>query len=200
MSTATTLATLQPGDSIDAFREIYRDIAANLLRAAEMLYRLCDAEPDTLERLSSGPNAIPEGLLTSLLRVAEKSLHPRLLMNRCPSYKRLSTLAYSVQERALEKGVVELATGSGSGEFIKVDLVKLEGEALNQAIGRMGIRSLDEQRAYLRQRAAVEARPSVEDVGPPYEIKKGRLRIIRGNFELSKIELLRLLETMEAAS
>jgi len=197
MNTNTQLA-LQPGDSIEAFRSLYSNISANLLSAAEMLARLCAAEPDTLSRLSSGPGAIPEAALSGFLKVAERSLHPALLLNGCPAYQRLKTKPYSVQEQAVTRGFVEVVTGPADGDFIRVDVVKLEGEVLNQVIGPAGLRSLDDQRAWRRRKAITVERTAPADVGPPYEVKKGRIRILRGNFEFTRIELLRLLEVMEA--
>lgn len=197
MNTNTQLA-LQPGDSIEAFRSLYSNIAANLLSAAEMLARLCAAEPETLSRLSSGPGAIPEAALSGFLKVAERSLHPALLLNGCPAYQRLKSKPYSVQEQAVTRGFVEVVTGPADGDFIRVDVVKLEGEVLNQVIGPAGLRSLDDQRAWRRRKAITVERTAPADFGPPYEVKKGRIRILRGNFEFTRIELLRLLEVMEA--
>lgn len=198
MNTNTQLA-LQPGDSIEAFRSLYSNIAANLLSAAEMLARLCAAEPETLSRLSSGPGAIPEAALSGFLKVAERSLHPALLLNGCPAYQRLKTKPYSVQEQAVTRGFVEVVTGPAEGDFIRVDVVKLEGEVLNQVIGPVGLRSLDDQRAWRRRKAITVALRRLRfALCPPYEVKKGRIRILRGNFEFTRIELLRLLEVMEA--
>lgn len=197
MNTNTQLA-LQPGDSIEAFRSFFGDIASNIVTAAGMLARLCAAEPDTISRLSSGPNAISEAVLISFLKVAERSLHPALLLNGCPAYQRLKSKPYSVQEQAVTRGFVEVVTGPADGDFIRVDVVKLEGEVLKQVIGPAGLRSLDDQRAWRRRKAITVERTAPADVGPPYEVKKGRIRILRGNFEFTRIELLRLLEVMEA--
>ena len=192
-----TLALI-PGDSLDAFRQIYANVAHNVVAAAEMLARLCAADPGTLAALSSGPGALPEAALNSFLKVAERSLHPALLLNGCPAYQRLKGKPYSIQEAVVKRGFVEVVNGDGAGDFIRVDVVKLEGAALNQVIGPAGVRSVDEQRAWRKRKAVTVERAASPDAGPPYVIKKDRVVILRGNFELKRIEILRLLETMEA--
>jgi len=194
---ANTQLALKHGDSIEAFRSLYSDIATNMVAAAEMLARLCSNKPDTLSFLSSGPNAIPEAALNCFLKVAERSLHPAILLNGCPAYQRLKNKPYSIQEAVINRGFVEVVNGEAPGDVIRVDVVKLEGAALSQVIGPMGVRPLDEQRAWRKRKALTVERTVSSDIGPPYEVKKDRIRILRGNFELKRIELLRLLELME---
>lgn len=190
--------TLLPGDSVEAFRQLVRDVSANIMSAAEMLARLHAVNPGVLDELSTGPDAISEAALGAFLKVAERSLHPALLLNGCPAYQRLKSKPYSLQEKIISAGFVEVVTGEGEGDFIRVDLVKLDGQLLKQAMGLAGIRTLAEQRAWRRRQSQLKSiADSVTDVGLPYELKRDRVRILRGNFELSRRDLLRLLESME---
>jgi len=184
-------------DSVQNVKALVLQSADCIQQAADMLVRLREKDPDVIEKVTSGPDGLPESFVSGLLRVGEKSLHPQLLLNRCPAYRRLSFLSYGVQREAVEKGTIDVVVAEGSGDILRIPLTKLEGHQLDQAISRAGIRSFDEQRAWLRRQQKTTEAPT--DVGPPYEIKKGRLRILRGNFELTKIELLRMLELMEAA-
>jgi hypothetical protein len=191
-----TNTSLIKGDSIESLRSLITQAAENIQAAADMLCRLCAADPDTVEKLTSGPDGLPEGFVNGLLRVGEKSLHPQLLLNRCPAYRKLAGMSYSVQEAVISKGTVELVVNPDTGDCVMVDLVKLEGEQLSQVISQAGVRSRDDQRAWLKRRTIVS--PIPKDVGPPYEIKRDRLRILRGNVEFSRVELLRVLEQMVA--
>lgn len=186
---------VNPGDTIDNVRRLVRESGDSLLAAAQMLKRLVEADESIVERITQGPDALPEGFVNSLLRIAERSLHPRLMLNRCPAYQRIAGYAYSSQEEILKTGSVDVVTDAATGDVIKVDLVKLEGERLRQVFSQAGVRSRDEQRAWLKRRNET---PKIEKmVGPSYVVRKDRLVFMRP-CEVTKIEILRLLEQMVA--
>lgn len=198
MKNETKSTALLPGDSVENFRRSFECIGEKIVEAASMLHRLVANDKNVLEELSSGPRAIPESFLNGLLRVAERSLHPQLLLNRCPAYRKISEMAFSTQEEVVKKGQVEVVVGPEDRDVILVDVVKLEGAHLNQVVSSAGIRSKMEQRAWLKSHSTKIVRAASADPGPPYEIKRDRLKIYRGNFELSKVDMLRLLEQMVA--
>jgi hypothetical protein len=183
-------------DSIEALRGLLRESGNKLQQAADMLARLHKQDPGIIEKLTSGPEALPEGFINGLMRVAERSLHPTLLFNRCPAYRRLSVMAYASQSEIIEKGSVELVVDAESGDVIKIPLVKLEGAQLEQAISHAGLRSRDEQRAYMKRRQV--SAPVEKIVGPAYVIRRDKLTILRP-CEISRLDVLRLLEQMVAA-
>jgi hypothetical protein len=200
MNTATTSEN-QSGavieiDSLETVRLLIVQSGEKLQAAADMLHRLYMSDKTIVEQLTSGPDALPEGFVNGLLRVAERSLHPKLLFNRCPAYRKISLMAYSSQSEILDKGAVEVVVNPDSGDFIKIDLVKLEGPQLDQAMSHAGVRSRDEQRAWLRRKQS-SLTPVERAVGPAYQIRKDKLVMFRA-CELSKVEILRLLEQMVA--
>lgn len=192
----TESTALLPGDSVENIRHLVLQSAENIQRAADMLHRLYLSDKTVVEKLTSGKDGLPEGFINGLLRVGERSLHPKLLINRCPAYRKLSLMSYETQTDVINKGSVEVVIGQDDGNVIMVDVTKLEGEQLNQVISHAGLRSRDEQLAWMKRKTVASAAP--KDVGPPYEIKRDRLRVLRGNFELTKVEILRLLELMVA--
>jgi len=189
--------TLLPGDSVAAFRAIFADIITNIVAAAEMLARLRAADPKVVSELCSGPHAIPAPVIERLLRVAEKSLHPALALNGCPSYRALKSAPYSIQAAAIEKGFVEVVTGEGEGDFIRVDLVNLSDWQIKQVISPTGLRTLDEQRAWRRSRAAAPRSLIPADAGLPYEVSRKGLAIFRP-VTLSRAQLLAIIQEMES--
>lgn len=194
MKNNDTLTALQPGDSLEAFRGLCSRCAETMTEAASMLGRLCAADKSTIEKLSSGKHPIPESFLNALMRVAEHSLHPALLLNRCPAYRRLALLPYSAQKEVIERGKIELVIGPDEGDVLLVDAWLLEGEQLKQAFGAAGVRSCDEQRSYMRRTRIL---PVEKIVGPPYAIKRDKLTVLRA-CEFSKGDILRVLEQMVA--
>lgn len=195
MKNNETKVILQPSDTIDNVRRLVRESGDSLLSAAQMLKRIVEADPTAVERITQGPDALPEGFVNSLLRIAEKSLHPKLLLNRCPAYQRIAGYAYSSQEEILKSGSIDVVTDAASGDIIKVDLVKLDGGRLRQVFSQAGVRSRDEQRAWLKRRQ--DTTPLEKMVGPAYIIRKNMLVFMRP-CEVSKVEILRLLEQMVA--
>lgn len=190
------ITAIMPGDSIENVRKLIASSAETLLEGANMLYRLYQADKTVVEKLTEGPTGFPDGFINGLLRVGEKSLHPTLLLNRCPAYRRLSLLSYSAQESALKNGKVELVVDAETGNSVLVDLPKLEGEQISQVISHAGLRSKDEQRAWLKRRATAPKIPKT--IGPPYVVKKDRIHVLRGDFELTRMDMLRLLEQFAA--
>lgn len=197
MKKTNTEIILLPGDSVESARDCFSQGAAKIMEGCQIVYRLYQRDPAVVNQFITGPGAYPEKFIAGALRVGAGELHPTIFLNRCPAYRQLMLMTYATQEAAIEKGVVELVVGPEPRDVIKVDLVKLEGKQVEQALSSAGLRSCDEQRAWLRRKNYIA--PASTDAGPPYAIKRGRLVILRGNFELSKIELLRILEQMEAA-
>jgi hypothetical protein len=190
----TAPGQLMANDSIEQFRRLIVESAEKLQEAADMLHRLYSNDRTVVERLTSGPDGLPEGFVNNLLKVAERSLHPRLLMNRCPAYRKIAEMAYTAQEEIITRGFVDVVVDIESGDAIKVDLVKLEGPQLAQVISNAGVRSRDEQRAWLRRKQPAQT-PAERVVGPAYQVKRDRIIFMRP-CEVTRVEMLRLLEQM----
>lgn len=160
-----------------------------------MLSRLVASDPDALAKIREVNPAIPSGLLTNLLRVGERSLHADLLLNNCLAYRKLRLMPYSTQEAVLRTRTVDLVIDLEKGEVLRVPITELNAHQTAQVISREGIRSRDDQRAYIRLRAPS---PKVnQSDSAAWYVKKDKLIIVRG-CELSKAQLLACLGEMVA--
>ena len=176
----TQLAPLN-SDSVESLISLLSDVASNMVAAGEMLARLHAADEDILQKIMDAEPGISGGFLRQLLRIGDGSLHPKILLNGCAAFQRLALLPYSTQEAAIKRKSVELVIDAESGDVLRVPLTDLTPAQVSQAIAPTGIRSRDDQRAYLKQRAATaRIAESVKDVtGPAYQLRKGQLITLR---------------------
>ena len=188
---------LLPGDSVEAFRALLVDSVRSLGAAAAMFRRLYKDDDSVMAELSTGPGAVPVSFLTDLLRVAEKSLHPAIILNDCSAYRALDHKPYDIQASVINQGVADVLTGEGERDFIRVDVVNLSDAQVKQVMSRSGLRTLDEQRAWLRARATATRVLLPADAGLPYEVTRKGLAIFRP-CTLSRAALLGLLQEMDS--
>ena len=183
--------TLRPGDSATAFVQLLEAGVSKIQEAAHMLKRLVDSDPGAIEQIREINPAISPNVLTKLLLVAEGHLMPQLLLNSAPAFKRLQSLPFTIQQQALKRGAVDLVTDADSGETLRVRLTDLEPKHIAQVFDGSGIRSVDEQRAYLK-RTVVRVRKATDD-DYPWLVKKDRV-VVHRPCELTKKDVLRILE------
>lgn len=188
MITETAPATVQlrSSDTVENLITLIGKAGEHLREAAGMLSRLVANDPQTVAKIREQAPTIPAGLLTNLLRVGERSLHPDLLLNNCLAYRKLRLLPYSTQERVLGAGVVEMVVNVETGDTLRVPITELTGPQASQVLSRDGIRSRDDQRAWLKRQQVSAVQPS--DTAAWF-VKKDRLIITRA-CEMSKAQLL----------
>jgi hypothetical protein len=184
----------KPGDSIAAFLKLLAASSAQLHDAAAMLCRLQSEDENTIAQIIEAQPSCPAAFLAKLLRVGERSLHPDLLLNGCPAYLRLSSLPFSTQENILRAGSVDLVTNAESGDLVRAQLVDLTASQVSQVITPAGVRTRDQQRAYLKRR---NVRGTEEIVGPIYKITRQGVTIFRP-CEITRADLARILGEMVA--
>jgi hypothetical protein len=153
-----------------------------------MLARLVAADPAIVSKIREVEPTFPPGLITNLLRVGEQSLHPDLLLNNCRAFRKLRLLPYSTQERVLGAKVVDVVIDAETGDVLKVPLTDLNGSQVSQVLSREGVRSRDDQRAWIKQQQAQKFRPMKADQ-PAWFVKKDRLIVTRA-CEMSKAQML----------
>lgn len=191
----TATVELQPGDSIEAFVSLVKKSCADLQEAAEMLSRLTANDETVLDRIVDAEPSIPRAFLTRLLRVGERSLCPELLLNNCWAYRQIAGLPYQQQKQVLAKRAVDLVVGDGDGDVLRVPLTELTRQQLAQVFTKDGLRSRDDQRAWLRRRPTPRASaPTIAE--PSYCVKKDRL-IVNHPTEFTRKDLLRIMEQMD---
>jgi hypothetical protein len=190
-----TAVELLPGDSIGAFVSLVRKSCIDLQTAAEMLTRLVANDDTVVDRIVDEEPSIPRAFLTRLLRVGERSLCPELLLNNCWAYRQIAALPYQQQKQVLSKRAVDLVVGEAEGDVLRVPLTELTRQQLGQVFTKDGLRSRDEQRAWLRRRPTSRASiPAVPE--QPYCVKKDRL-IVNVPTEFTRKDLLRIMEQMD---
>lgn len=181
-------------DSVESLVRLIEISGKYLQDAGNMLCRLLTADPDVIAKVRERAPSIPVGFLANLVRVGEKTLHPNLLLNNCPAYQKIRLLPYSAQSRALSSDHIDLVTDPESGNVLRVAIAEMSPQQASQVFTRDGIRSRDDQRAWLKLKQL--AKPSIAPAEPPaWMIKKDRLVIGRA-CEMSRAQLISCLAEM----
>lgn len=170
-------------------------------KAGLIVVDLIDGQGESCSSLAEKSGLGP-GIIGRFEQLGRKQLMPYLLMVDWKAAKYLVRLPYSEQKR-LEHGSVELLIENESGvDTIQVPVRNLEPEQCKQVFCREGVRDLAAQRSYLVERRSSERLKAVREVvgsqSEPYQIGRKNTVIISRPCELSRRELLRILEDMES--
>jgi len=167
------------------------------MESAAMTARLVAKEPDTLRKITEIAPEIPASFLANLVRVGEGSLHPSIMLNGCPAYRRLASLPFSSQESALKSGRVPVVIDAATGEALNVPLVDLSPAQVGQVFSLTGTRNKEEQQGFLRRKqvATAQAKAVEAIAGAPYSIR-GKAVFCNAGCVLTQQDLIRLLGEM----
>jgi hypothetical protein len=167
------------------------------MESAAMTARLVAKEPDTLRKITEIAPEIPASFLANLVRVGEGSLHPSIMLNGCPAYRRLAALPFSSQEAALKSGRVPVVIDAATGEALNVPLVDLSPAQVGQVFSQTGTRNKDEQQAFMRRKqiATAQSAQIAGITGAPYSIR-GKAVFCNAGCVLTQQDLIRLLGEM----
>ena len=192
----TALAT-QDDDSVENVISLVRRGLSSLMESAAMTARLVAKEPDTLRKITEIAPEIPASFLANLVRVGEGSLHPSIMLNGCPAYRRLAALPFSSQEAALKSGRVPVVIDAATGEALNVPLVDLSPAQVGQVFSQTGTRNKDEQQAFMRRKqiATAQSAQIAGITGAPYSIR-GKAVFCNAGCVLTQQDLIRLLGEM----
>lgn len=192
----TALAT-HDGDSVENIISLVRRGMSSLMESAAMTARLVAKEPDTLRKITEIAPEIPASFLANLVRVGEGSLHPSIMLNGCPAYRRLASLPFSSQENALKSGRVPVVIDAATGEALNVPLVDLSPAQVGQVFSLTGTRNKEEQQGFLRRKqvATAQAKAVEAIAGAPYSIR-GKAVFCNAGCVLTQQDLIRLLGEM----
>lgn len=170
-------------------------------KAGELIVELVDKHDQTLGKISEDTQ-VPVDVLSRFEQLGRKQLMPYLLCSNFPAVNRIVKLPYSEQKR-LERSPIELLVyGNNGADTLTVDAKNLTKSQVKQVFGPNGVRSLAAQRAYLeedKEKKRMESQLSI--VGSQmqkYQLGKNGLVVFNGPCELSRKELLRILEDMES--
>lgn len=192
----TAIAT-HDGDSVENIISLVRRGMSSLMESAAMTARLVAKEPDTLRKITEIAPEIPASFLANLVRVGEGSLHPSIMLNGCPAYRRLASLPFSSQESALKSGRVPVVIDAATGEALNVPLVDLSPAQVGQVFSLTGTRNKEEQQGFLRRKqvATAQAKAVEAIAGAPYSIR-GKAVFCNAGCVLTQQDLIRLLGEM----
>jgi hypothetical protein len=192
----TALAT-HDGDSVENIISLVRRGMSSLMESAAMTARLVAKEPDTLRKITEIAPEIPASFLANLVRVGEGSLHPSIMLNGCPAYRRLASLPFSSQESALKSGRVPVVIDAATGEALNVPLVDLSPAQVGQVFSLTGTRNKEEQQGFMRRKqvATAQAKAVEAIAGAPYSIR-GKAVFCNAGCVLTQQDLIRLLGEM----
>jgi hypothetical protein len=179
-------------DSIESFISLATQGVESLVKAGEMLVRILEEDPSAAEVIREKAPHITEGMLSLFVRIGQHSLRPELLFNSCPAYKRLRYLPMPVQDAMLKNGRVALL-GPG-GDILQVRITDLTPRQTAQVFSNTGIRSKDEQSAYLRHCSF--SAPVPPEIEQPFTTSKGRC-VINTPCILTRRDILRILNEIE---
>lgn len=185
---------LQPNDSIESLLALITSASRNFQDAGTMLCRLLAVDADVVAKICAKAPSMSPGFLANLIRVGEKTLHPNLLLNNCPAYQKLRAIPYTAQARALASDHIDLVTDSESGSVLRVAITEMSPQQASQVFTRDGIRSRDDQRAWLKLKQVSKARPAGAEPALWF-VRKDKLLISRA-CELSRTQLLAILAEM----
>lgn len=181
-------------DSVAACHALFGHSAETLLRGAQMFVRLVRVGDTTPEEFTQRyPGQFTPGFIDVIFRIGEGSMRPELVFTPCPAHAILSRAAYEVQTRTLAQPLVDVIIDAETGDVLRVPLTAMNAKVAQQAVTRTGIRSRDEQLAWLKRRR-IGAKPApVADSAEPWIVRKDHVEILREHTRLSKQDLLRLL-------
>lgn len=194
MSTATLVNETAEMEQLKSF---FKLIHQHLVDAARLIHAMVQKDPQAMDKIREAIPGVPPGFLNKLLRVGEGSLNPRLVMNGAPAYARLSLMPVTVQDRVLKDDAVEMAVNADSSASIRVPLTELTSEQIALVFCGNGVRSVDEQRAYLKRQEVTSAKPVSRAEAFPWVVKKDEVTILRP-VTLKHKDIMRILEELNA--
>lgn len=134
-------------DAINEFKRLFHLSMDYLEEAARVYVEAIDQDPDCKKEFVAQLPNIPPQAWNSIEAVGRGSLDKRLLVMDAHRVKRLTRLSKSDQALLLD-GNMELALNNGDTIMIRVK--EATAQQLDQVIGPNGIRTVQEQRTYLR--------------------------------------------------
>jgi len=162
------------------------------IKAGEIVARCCEQDPDWPEKVCEAHPDIQIDTVLAFERIGRGMLNPRLLLNDCHGFRKLRRMPKHLQEKYLTEPVPLLINKDGEWQTLKTDVRNLSAQQVNQAFDREGVRTEAQQRAWLEDRAVMEA-VQIDDA---YRIS-GRKLIILSPCQLTAKQLARILSDME---
>jgi hypothetical protein len=125
-----------------------RNVSNDLLGIAHDLVAALDAKPELAQELEDA--GVNRELVSRLERLGRGQIHPRLVFSTTPGAEKLLTVPLSEQARVLDAGVEVMEDDETTTRNIPIH--ELSPEQARQVFHRGQVRSLAEQRTYLRAR------------------------------------------------
>ena len=143
------------------------------VRAGEMLVEMIDNDPAAIKKLCKANPNLTGPMLNKFEKIGRKVYDPRLLLRNCAGYTKARRLPYSAQQDIL-KNKVKVAISPESSDHRLVDVGEMTPDETRIAFTNEGIRTITEQRAYLKSREPAKnvKKPKPEE---DYIISRGKV-------------------------
>jgi len=181
----TTLTTTKKQAEIV---ELLKKGIESWLRAGELLCEELDAGTP-LSELQEATGINPR-VLEQLERIGRKQVMPQLLIADYPAARKVERLPYSEQERLTRESIPLLLP---DGDIINIEVHNATRGQARQIFASGHVRSLAEQKAYLKENAPINIHEKIE---AQYTISRGRV-IFHTACEMTRQTMVRILAEME---
>jgi len=125
-----------------------KNVSNDLLGIAHDLVLALDAKPELADELEEV--GVNRELIRRLERLGRGQIHPQLVFSTTPGAEKLLTVPLSEQSRALESGLEIMDDDETTSRNIPIN--ELSSAQAQQAISRGRIRTLAEQRTWIRDK------------------------------------------------
>lgn len=167
------------------------------VRAGEIAAKAVEEDPKFIDRVCKSNPDITKETVNRFVLIGQRKLHPQLCLSETPGVKRLRRLPYPVQEKHVVTPVDLVIKDDGKVKVLNVDVRNLTPHQASQVFSADGIRTEAEQRAWLEDKAAKRAVPTVSS-DTPWRITRDRELVVSEPCRLSRRDVARILAEMEA--
>jgi hypothetical protein len=154
------------------FKKAFQQGIDGIVHASEIYVRALDVDPRNADKFKEHfADYIPASAWQGFEAVGRKWMHPRLLLGGVADRRKnaaIKKLSYAAQERVFRHELFPVVVDNRVED---VDLLNAPAEVVEQVCDHSGIRSVEEQNAYLKGLSVVRPLPKKL----PYIITNGKI-------------------------
>jgi len=155
----TTITKTNTDTKINQFLELIQQGIDAWQTAGGLLIEMIKDDAKIYDKIIAKDSRLNSSVLGRFEQIGRKVLHPYLLISDSPAANRLASMPYSIQERYLNEPVPLIIETSKGVDTILVDIKNMSHGQTTQAFGRGRVRTAAEQRAWLLDQRARNAKP-----------------------------------------
>lgn len=184
-----------PNEYINRFSELITQGKQAWINAGKVLADAVDKVPGFTKKLMERHPEFTERFIRKMIDLGRGALHLDLLIGESVGERRLAKLSYSWQEKYTQSPVSLLIKTEKGWDELFVDVRNLTPEQCNQVFTDDGVRSKEQQRAYLESAWAKRIAPPTKS-NLPYRIVGNKL-VVMTPTQFDRKELAQFLAEME---